>query len=155
MSLGVPVLVSALPPDRFTMSLSGSGGKSYDLNTYNRFEFNGDGWILSSGRDATVSPINVPFAVCNRVTFDTQSRLDIGDIKTEALRYDGSSRGIILEAEKPETYRVTVYSSLGVMVMDSGVDAAGIVSIRGFVPGVYVAVATDGHSRMTLKFVVR
>jgi len=154
-SMGVPVLVSALPPGQFTLSLRDSGGKAYALDTYNHFEFSNDGWVISSSDDASVTALQVPFTMYNRITFDERSGLEDAVACDDKLSYDSQSKTVILNAIRPEDYRLTICSSLGVMMLDKTMDTDASVSVGGLVPGIYIAIASDGRSRLTLKFVVR
>lgn len=128
---------------------------AYPLDTYNHIEFRGDFWHLSSASDSDIAPVEIPFTSAEKMAFGTHSAADEITKSTSTLSYDANSHSLHLNAENTGEYTIAVYSMLGALLIQNSPDANGALPLDKLAAGIYIATASDGHTRLTLKFAVR
>lgn len=126
--------------------------KEYELSKYNRIYFDDNGLRLASHTNSLTQAISWNYTNYNVVKFDLlQSGLNETSITVGSLNY--SDGKLTLTSETPESYSCEVYNIAG-MTIAAGMFAGDCTySVESLPSGLYFAVATNGQSRITLKFI--
>ncbi len=154
-ALGIPIAANGAAHTHIRLYCGGNELAAYPLDTYNHIEFRGDSWHLSSASDSDIAPVEIPFTSAEKMAFGTHSAADEITKSTSTLSYDANSHSLHLNAENTGEYTIAVYSMLGALLIQNSPDANGALPLDKLAAGIYIATASDGHTRLTLKFAVR
>ena len=132
-----------------------------DLDKLNRVTFGDDGFIVSSSSDSAVSEETLLYSLYNRLAIGEavpSIPTSVADIEVEgssALRYQADAKSIVLDAAAEGKYAIGIYSLNGVLIATSDMAAGQSLDVASLPAGSYIAVASNGNSKLTLKFILR
>ena len=132
-----------------------------DLEKLNRITFTDDGMIVSSPRDGSIPDVQMSYTLFNHIEIGdavptTSSGVDEIVTDTDSrLLFVSDTKSIVIESASEIPYSLCIFSLKGTLIAMSNVCASQSLSVEGLVPGIYIAVATDGESQLTLKFILK
>lgn len=142
---------------------SGNAEKEHriDLNSRNRITFNDNSMVISSSNDETVPPVELLYSLYHHLEVREAAPADITvgveaiDAETESRIYvDSHARLLHLETSSETEFTTGIFDINGHLLMKAELNSGDAVTIEALSPGVYIAVATDGKIKLTLKFIL-
>lgn len=165
LKLGLAVLPALIPnvanaETEALIILKGSAGtpKFIALKDYNRITFNDDCIFLSSSKDASIEQIDLLYSLYHHIEFGNGEIGAITDISNDSqlFSYREQNRSLILSgADSCEDYAVGVFSASGVLIVSTKMNGDGVCDVSSLSSGMYIAIATDGNSKFTTKFIIK
>lgn len=132
-----------------------------DLDKLNRVTFGDDGFIVSSSSDSSQPEETLLYSLYNRLAIgDAVPSIPTGidgieaDVNT-CLRYMSDTKSIVLDATADTPYSIGIFSINGVLIATSNMSAGQSLNVSSLPTGSYIAVASNGNSKLTLKFILR
>lgn len=132
-----------------------------DLFTYNRINFNDEGFTVSSSQDGTVREVQILYTIFNRISIgDDVPNVNTGieDVSIQndsQLMYISDMNALSIISTSTKAFKVGLFNLNGVLVAKSTMFANDNLSLESLSPNTYIAVATDGNCKLTLKFIIR
>lgn len=131
-----------------------------DLAQLNRITFGDDGITVISSRDPGAQSVKLLYSLFNH--FEIGDAIPTGaagvdDIIADTdsrLLYRPDSKSLVIESASETTYTLGIFSLKGTLIATSKINARQAISVEALSSGVYVAVATDGNTKLTLKFII-
>jgi len=132
-----------------------------DLARYNRIHILKDGMKVSNATDNNKKSIVLPLSNYHR--FQVGSAVPIVDsgleqIETESLthlRFISETKSLMIESPSESTFIIYIYDMDGEQIATSHMRDGQSLSVSALTMGVYMAVATDGKTNLTLKFILK
>ncbi len=135
---------------------------SLNLSQYNRVYFKDSGMVVTSAKDISLEDIQLSYFLFNRLEFKDAIPTDVSgsivkDMEDSHLRitYLNDYKCLLIEGDNDREFALGVFNTLGFLLKSSHVQCGKRVSIEHLSPGVYLAVATSGKNRLTIKFVIQ
>lgn len=141
---------------------SGNSDKEYciDLATLNRITFGNEGMTISSSKDDNDEEVQLLYSLFHH--------LEIGNAKPsgssgiEEINADGNSllifrvetKTIVLESTSLEPFTIGIFNLQGRLIATSQMCPGQSLAVDTLTTGVYIAVATNGETKLTLKFIL-
>lgn len=132
-----------------------------DLSIYNRINFNEEGFTISSSQDDSVKEVQILYATFNRISIGDDvpnASNGIGDVSVQndsQLMYISDINALSIISGSTKAFNVGLFTLNGVLVARSTMFANDNLSLESISPNTYIAVATDGNCKLTLKFIIR
>lgn len=127
--------------------------------TYGRIYLGEESFKLHSLTDETAEDIELPYNLFNHLEFkemEASSGVEsVAESDSARIRYIAETQTIRLDAPADADYALGIYNVDGVLVAASHLGTQREVSLAGLPKGTYVALATDGSDKLTLKFIVK
>lgn len=142
---------------------TGDSGKerALDLEKYNRISFSDNSFTVTSSVNSEVEAVSLDYSMFNRVEFKNSIPSETGGIVSAT----GENRLGLIFASGPKTLRlvspaednfaVSVYSATGQCVASSALYPGEEMSLSHLPSGIYIAVANNEDSQLTLKFILK
>lgn len=137
------------------------GEQRLDLLQYNRISFGDEGVVISSSKDGEVREVQLLYSLYNHFELgDAVPNVDAGIEETAAadgsrMRYDNATKTISIEADSTRPFTIGIIDLKGALVATSKMYAGQQLPVGELPTGGYIAVATDGTSKSSLKFIVK
>lgn len=139
---------------------SGNAGTehSVDLSRLNRITFGDNSMVISSSKDDTQQSVELLYSLYHH--------LEIGDttptsgIETEVMDsetriyVDAKAKLLHLQSASDAEFSVGIFNLNGILLLTSELCNGDAVTLEVLTPGVYIAVASDGQTRLNLKFIL-
>ena len=132
---------------------------SHDIETYNRIYFGDEGFLLHSNIGSDAPDIELLYSLFNRIEFkdeiptmEVESILSVGE---SCLRYSEIDKSIEIITSSQNDFSLGIFNLSGILVATSNLGSARTISVDSLSPDVYIAVATDGEIKMTIKFIIK
>lgn len=133
------------------------------LDKLNRVTFGDDGFIVSSSSDTAQPEVTLLYSLFNRLKVGdavptASTPAGINDIEADGnscLRYLADSKTIVLDSTSDEPYSIGIFSLNGMLIATSKMSAGQSLSVESLTAGSYIAVAFNGNSKLTVKFIIR
>ncbi len=128
-----------------------------DLATFNRITFGKDSMTISSPKD--VEPVTLLYSAFHHLEIhndipDNGSGVEnIGINGDSKFFYNSQTNALHLTAEPGEVYTVGVFDVDGRLMLTSSLQGGESLSTEALSGGVYIAIAINGESKLTLKFI--
>lgn len=141
---------------------SGSAEKDnhFDLTEYNRITFSENSMTVSSSKDETREPVEMLYSLYHHFTVgdavpDDFSGVEVTEVGEESRIFvDGESRLLHLQSWSASPFSVGVFDIGGRLMLTCNLSAGDALTLDALPAGSYIAVATDGAVRLTLKFIL-
>lgn len=138
-----------------------SGSKqSLDLSKLNRITFDNDGFTVSSSNGGSTEGIRLLYSLFNHIEIGDDTPTNVNGIDKISISTDSkllfreADRGLKIETPSTNQFMIGIFNMNGVIVATSNMDTNDSLSLEALSPGAYVAVATDGEIKLTLKFII-
>lgn len=154
----IPNLMKAEEPAFIVISGNAEFTKTLELNKYNRITFYDECISLSSSKDDTIERIDLLYSLYNHIKFSNEGNVSVADINTttSTLSCDIYSKTLNLYTQdNAADYNLGIFSANGTMIYCDKFTSDGKYSISNLMSGVYIAVATNGKTNLTLKFIIK
>lgn len=132
-----------------------------DLAKLNRITFGEDGMTISSSKDNSVQEVQLLYSLYRHLEIgeaiptDISTAIDeIGVDEKSRLLFHSDTKSIKLESSSELPYDIGIFSLKGILLATSRLYAGQSLSVEALNTGVYVAVATNGESKLILKFIL-
>ncbi len=132
-----------------------------DLAKQNRIHFDVDGMTISPTESNTAESIFLSYSDYNHFRIGlgipkTPSGTDALEINAGyRLVFIPETKSIRLESLSESPYDIGIYNTIGSLIATSRMLASDDLSVATLNPGVYIAVAENEESRLTLKFIIK
>lgn len=142
---------------------SGNAEKKHciDLASLNRITFGDNSMVVSSSKDASRESVELLYSLYHHLEIADETPTDIGGV-TDVIAEDSDSRIFVdaqskllcLETTSDATFHVGVFNIGGNLLLTSDLSNGDAVTLDALSPGVYIAVASDGKTKLNLKFIL-
>lgn len=132
-----------------------------DLNKLNRITFGEDGMTISSSTESNEPEVTLLYSMFNRLEIGDAVPTDLTAVEiieaegNAKLCYNADSKSLALYSGSDKPYSIGIFSLSGTMIATSVMRGGQSLSIGALTDGTYIAVATDGKSQLTLKFILK
>ena len=132
-----------------------------DLNKLNRITFGEEEMTISSSKESNEPTVTLLYSMFNRLEIGDAVPTDLTAVeivKAEGnakLRFNVDTKTLALESASDKPYSIGIFNLSGTMIATSNMKAGRSLSIATLPEGTYIAVATDGKSQLTLKFILK
>lgn len=132
-----------------------------DLSVHNRIYFKENSILLTSSNEDEDNGLALPYYKFNHFNIaETIPSLTVGtediDVATgDLLRYDNRIKSLLLFSSNESSYDIGIYNTKGTLIAVSSLAGGQSLSLEAVSPGVYIAVAINNESKLTLKFIIK
>lgn len=142
---------------------SGNAEKTYciDLYSINRITFGDNSMVISSSKDASKKSVELLYSLYHHLEIGDETPTDIGasvDVISEdsisRIYVEAKSKLLYLQSKDDTTYHIGVFNVSGNLMLTSDLSNGDAVTLEALSPGVYLAVAYDGKTKLDLKFIL-
>lgn len=115
---------------------------------------------ISSSIDNNAPEVKLLYSLFNHLEIGDAVPTDISAvdfIEAEGkaqLRYIADMKSLVLESSSDKPYSLGIFSLNGALIASSTMSGGQSLSIEALSAGTYIVVATNGESRLTLKFIL-
>lgn len=142
---------------------TGNSETSYciDLNKLNRITFGEDEFTVSSSGDSSQPDVTLLYSLYNRLEIGDAVPTDPAGVNAveadgdSQLRYMADMKSIVLGSSVDGPYSIGIFSLQGTLIATSKMSAGQTLYVGSLPAGSYIAVASNGNSKLTLKFILR
>lgn len=116
---------------------------------------------ISSSNESSEPEVTLLYSMFNHLEIGDAVPTDISSVKfiesegDAQLRYIADTKSLALESSSDKPYSLGVFSLTGSLIATSKMSAGQSLSIESLSEGTYIVVATNGESRLTLKFILK
>lgn len=131
-----------------------------DLAKQNRITFSSDGFAVSSSAGNSNPNVKLLYSMFNHIEIgdavptETSSIDEIEDDANSRIIFMPDSKSILLESSSDSPFAIGIFSLKGILIATSEIYAGHSLPLEGLSSGMYIAVATDGTAKLTLKFIL-
>lgn len=143
------------------MIFSGSSPQEHriDLAKYNRLTFGDNSIKLSSSKDSQAQQVELLYSLFNHIEIKDAVPSSISEVEevemtNAALHFNQMNRTLSLEGESEVKFTIGVFDMGGRLMASAQMKGDEYISLSSLQPGFYIAVATDGTSKLTLKLII-
>lgn len=130
-----------------------------DLSKYNRITFEDNEMTITSSKESDEPEITLLYSMFNHLEIGDAVPTDISAVEfveadcNSQLRYHAETNSLVLESSSDKPYSLGIFSLNGSLIATSKISGGQHLCIESLSEGGYIAVATDGKSQLTLKFI--
>lgn len=133
--------------------------RSHEMETYNRIYLTDEGFLLHSNINSDAPDVKLLYSLFNHLEFkDDMPTMGVESNLSDGksfLRYSEVDKTIEIITPSQNDFSLGVFNLSGILVATSNFGSAGKISVDSLSSGVYIAVATDGDIKLTIKFIVK
>lgn len=132
-----------------------------DIGRLNRITFGENGMTISSSNDNSADEIQLLYSLYHH--------LEIGDAKPTVsasldeisvdshsqFKFQCDTETLVIDSSSDATFDIGVFSLNGILLATSKLKAGQELSVSDLSRGAYIAVASDGNLKLTLKFILK
>lgn len=142
---------------------SGNAEKEHciDLSSLNRITFGNNSMVISSSKDASKKSVELLYSLYHHLEIGDETPTDIGasvdvisDDSTSRIFVDAKSKLLYLQSPGDSTFHLGVFNVSGNLILTSDLSNGDAVTLEALSSGVYIAVASDGKTKLNLKFIL-
>ena len=132
-----------------------------DLNKLNRITFGDNEMIISSSKESNEPTVRLLYSLYNRVEIGDAVPSDLTAVKiveaegNDRLRFIAGTKSLALDSSSDKPYSIGIFNLSGTLIATSNMSAGQCLPIETLPEGGYIAIATDGKTRLTLKFILK
>ncbi|MDE7388387.1 MAG: T9SS type A sorting domain-containing protein [Muribaculaceae bacterium] len=133
-----------------------------DLAKLNRVTFGEDGMTVSSSKNTGEPDVSLMYSLFNRLKIGNVTPIvstEIGAVEAAdevtRLRFQVVTKSLVVESASDESYSIAIFSLKGALIATSKIHAGQFLSVEALPTGVYVAVASNEESKLSLKFIIK
>lgn len=141
---------------------SGNAEKEHciDLANLNRITFGDNSMVISSSSDGNNKTVELLYSLYHHLEIgdgfpDKGAGIEAVDADSDSRIYvDSQAKLLYLTSTFENRFSVGVFNTSGLLLMTSELISGDALSIEALGPGIYIAVATNGDTKLTLKFIL-
>ncbi|MCH5220974.1 MAG: T9SS type A sorting domain-containing protein [Muribaculaceae bacterium] len=133
-----------------------------DLATLNRITFGDNSMIVSSSKDPNTESIELLYSLYHHLEIgdgtpsDFESSIDvILDDSNSRIYLDAQSKLLYLQTTLDSEFQIGIFNVSGNLLLTSELSNGDALMLETLSSGVYIAVATDGKTKISLKFILK
>lgn len=132
---------------------------AFDLSKLNRITFGENAMTLSSSKNDQ-DEVQLLYSLFHHLEVRSAEPSEPTGIKdmeisnSSKLIYHSDTKSLSISTDSQNEFIVGIFSLQGNLLQSSKLTVGNALSLEGMSPGVYVAVATDGATELTIKFVI-
>ncbi len=142
---------------------TGSSDTSYciDLSKLNRVTFGDEGMTVSSSSDDGQPEVTLLYSLYNRLQIGDAVPTDPAGIEAvevagdSSLRFISDTESIVLNSTSENPFTIGIFGLNGTLIASSRMTAGQSLYVGSLAQGSYIAVASDGNIKLTIKFIIR
>lgn len=130
-----------------------------DLSSLNRITFGDYSMVISSSKDASKESIELLYSLYHHLEIGdmppsdiTTSVDEISVASISQIYVDAKSKLLYLQTSSDAKFHVGIFNVNGNLLLSSELNSGDAVALDTITPGVYIAVASDGKTKLNLKF---
>ena len=131
---------------------------SIDLSKLNRISFDDDGMTVSSDDDSA-QDVKLLYSLFYHIEIGEAVPTDATGVDAVAaesdagLRYSAANESLVMESASDKPYSIGIFSLNGTLIATAKMSAGESLYVGSLSAGSYIAVASDGKSQFTIKFI--
>ncbi len=142
---------------------SGNAEKEHciDLSSLNRITFGDNSMVISSSKDASKESVELLYSLYHHLEIGDETPTDIGasiDVISEdsnsRIYVDAQSKLLYLQTTSDANFHIGVFNVSGNLLLTSDLSNGDAITLEALSSGVYIAVASDGKTKLNLKFIL-
>lgn len=142
---------------------SGNAEKEHciDLSSLNRITFGDNSMVISSSKDASKESVELLYSLYHHLEIGDETPSDFGasvdvisDDSTSRIYVDAKSKLLHLQSTDDTKFQIGVLNARGTLLLTSVLSNGDAVSLEALSSGVYIVVASDGKTKINLKFIL-
>lgn len=128
-----------------------------DLAKFSRIAFGEDGMTVSSPNGGT-EDVFLSYSEYNRFKIGdavptASAGIDVAESDAgSCMRFDAESKSLIVDSASEQTFKIGIFGVSGMLIATAEMSAGQALAVDALQPGTYVAVASNGESKFSLKF---
>lgn len=132
-----------------------------DLDKLNRITFGEEEMTISSSKESNESEVKLIYSLFNHLEIGDAVPTDLSAVKTVEAEGDAKlsiiadTKSLTLVSDSDIPYSIGIFSLTGTLIATSNMKAGQSLSLETLPEGTYIAVASDGKSQLTLKFILK
>ena len=135
--------------------------RCYDLVRHNRIYFDNNGMTVTSANADAENKVFLAYTEFKAFTigmrvpseFSQAEAINVGEGTT--LMYIAETKSLCIRSDSARNFAIGVYNAAGQLIATSSMLADQTLSVAGLATGTYIATATDGERKATIKFVIK
>lgn len=134
--------------------------QSIDLSKFNRITFDDEGFTVSSSQDGNSTDVRLLYSLYSHLeigddTPTNEAGIDDNIFSTDSkLNYLSDTKCLTIVSPSTNQFSIGVFNINGVLIATSKVYSDDSLSVEMLPSDTYIAVATDGNIKLTLKFII-
>lgn len=142
---------------------SGSAEKEHhiDLASLNRITFGDNSMIISSSKDASKESVELLYSLYHHLEIGdgipsvSGSYIDlIPEDSNSRIYVDTQSKLLYLQTSFNTKFHIGIFNIGGNLLLTSDLSNGDAITLESLSPGVYIAIASDGKTKLNLKFIL-
>lgn len=132
----------------------------FDLASLNRITFGDNSMIISSSKDASKESVELLYSLYHHLELGDETPTNIGtsiddipDDSTSRIYVDSQSKLLYLQTTSDNKFKVGVFDISGNLLLTSELYNGDAITLESLTSGVYIAIASDGKTKLNLKFI--
>ncbi|MDE6340269.1 MAG: T9SS type A sorting domain-containing protein [Muribaculaceae bacterium] len=142
--------------------LSGNAqeNRNIDLSKYNRISFGEESMTISSSSDPTAEEVELLYSLYNHFQVQDAAPTDgaaIEELTADSdvkLLFNQANRSLSLEGNNDTVHTIGIFNLNGELLITYRLRGNESCSLQSLNSGVYIAISTDGKSKLSLKFII-
>lgn len=130
-----------------------------DLSEFNRIYIGEDGIKVKSSETESNQEINISYLNFKQFKIGNATPSsgirDIDSSHDAQLIYRSDTNSLYIESSSDSNYKLDIYNANGQLLVSSQLNCNQYLPLKEFVHGIYIAVAINEKSKLTLKFIIR
>lgn len=133
---------------------------SIDLDKLNRITFEDEGMTISSSKESNEPEVKLLYTLFNHIEIGDSTPTDPAAVEevegngNTRLSFKADTKSLFLESTSERPYSIGIFSLKGTLIATSTMTAGQSLSVDALSAGTYIAVATNGESKHTIKFIL-
>lgn len=134
---------------------------SIDLDKLNRITFGDNSMVISSSKDSAEKSVELLYSLYHHLEIgdatqtDVSTGINVANANSNSRIYvDAKAKRLYLQSSNDAIFTVGVFDINGRLLLTYEISNGDTVGLETLVPGIYIAVATDGMNNLNLKFIL-
>lgn len=144
----------------FIFSGNSDTNKNVSLSSYNRIYFDNNGMTLSSPNEDINDELRLSYSDFHHIMIglaspDVSTGVETTVADAESyLEFMSDSKALAIHSPSEKIFKVGLYDLSGNLVAVAQMQSDDTLTLERLSPNTYIAIATDGETKMTLKFII-
>lgn len=115
---------------------------------------------ISSSKDSNVQDVQFLYSLFHHLEIGDAiptNPAGLDDIEADVisqLRFKAATKEIVLDSDSESPYTIGIFSLKGTLIATSEMFGGQSLSVERLASGVYIAVASNGETKLSLKFIL-
>lgn len=134
---------------------------SIDLAKLNRITFGNNSMIISSSKDDASESVELLYSLYHHLEIGDATPIDqesgiepVDDDSHSRIYVDAQAKLLHLQSVSDAKFSIGIFNISGHLLLTAELNNGDAVTLEALNPGVYIAVASNGKSKLSLKFIL-